>query len=165
MTGRLQLVTADLLGPVTPTALGGYQYMAKFTDHYSRLKVVYFIKAKSEALSTLIKFVQDVAIPLGLRVHRLRSDRGGEYIADYFRRYCKTTGILQEFTAPYTPQQIGSNERSGRTIFNMTRYLLNESGLPKFLRGEIAATAVFLMNRLPHRSINGGTPYFRMFGK
>ena len=25
VTGRLQLVTADLLGPVTPTALGGYQ--------------------------------------------------------------------------------------------------------------------------------------------
>ena len=68
--------------------------MAKFTDHYSRLKVVYFIKAKSEALSTLVKYIQDVAIPLGLRVHRLRSDRGGEYIADYFRRYRKTIGIL-----------------------------------------------------------------------
>ena len=80
VTGRLQLVTTDLVGPITPTALGGYKYMAKFPDHYSRLKVVYFIKAKSEALSPLVKFIQDVAIPLGLRVHRLRSDRGGEYI-------------------------------------------------------------------------------------
>ena len=108
------------------------------------------------------RFIQDLAIPLGLRVHRLRSDRRGEYIADYFRSYCKTTGIRQEFTPPYTPQANGLSERDGRTILNVTRCLLNEANLPKTLWGEVAATAVFLINRLPHSSINGDTPYYRM---
>jgi len=89
--------------------------MAKFTDHFTRFKVVYFIKTKDDTLTTLCKFIQDVAIPLGLRVQRLRSDRGGEYIADHFRKYCKTTGIRQEFTAPYNPQGNGISERDGRS--------------------------------------------------
>ena len=44
---RLQLVSTDLTGPITPTAQGGYRYMAKFTDHFTRFKVVYFIKTKA----------------------------------------------------------------------------------------------------------------------
>ncbi|CAM9312811.1 unnamed protein product, partial [Sphacelaria rigidula] len=95
----------------------------------------------------------------------LQSDRGGEDVADYFKKYCKTTGIRQEFTNPYTPQQNGISERDGRSILNVTRCLLNESNLPKFLWGEIVATAVFLINRLPHTSIGGDTPYFFNFLK
>ena len=68
---RLQLVSTDLLGPVTPLAIGGYRYMAKYTDHRSRLKAIYFIKNKSDTLDTLNKFIQDLAIPLGLRVQHL----------------------------------------------------------------------------------------------
>ena len=41
---RLKLVSTDLLGPVTPKAIGEYAYMAKYTDHHSRLKAVYLIK-------------------------------------------------------------------------------------------------------------------------
>ena len=48
---------------------------------------------------------------------------------------------------------------------DMTRCLLNEAHLPKPLWGEIASTAVFLVNRLPHAAIGGDTPYHRMFEK
>ena len=48
---------------------------------------------------------------------------------------------------------------------DMTRCIINEAGLPKHLWGEIAATSVFLINRLPHKALKGDTPYFRMFGK
>ena len=77
---RLKLVSTDLPGPVTPKAIGGYTYMAKCTYHYTWLKAVYFIEKKSDTLHTLCKFIQDLAIPLGLRVQHLRSDNGGEYI-------------------------------------------------------------------------------------
>eukprot|EP00903_Cladosiphon_okamuranus_P019947 g18331.t2 len=165
ITRRLQLVSTDLLGPVSPTAIGGFNYMAKFTDHASRLKAVYFIAKKSDALSSLVNFVQDIAIPLGLRVEYLRSDNGGEFVNSEFRHYCKTTGIVQQFSSPHTPQQNDISERDGRTIMNMTRCLLNEANLPKHLWGEIAATSVFLVNRLPHKALKGDTPYRRMFGK
>ena len=47
----------------------------------------------------------------------------------------------------------------------MTRCLLIEAHLSKPLRGELASTAVFLINRLPHTAIGGDTPYHCMFEK
>ena len=162
---RLKLVSTDLLGPVTPKAIGEYAYMAKYTDHHSRLKAVYFIEKKSDTLHTLGRFIQDLATPLGLRVQHLRSDNGGEYASVSFQEYRKSTGIRQQFSAPYTPRQNGVSECDGRTIMDMTRCLLNEAHLPKTLWGEIASTAVFLTNRLPLAGIGGDTPFHRMFGK
>ena len=43
--------------------------------------------------------------------------------------------------------------------------MLNEAALPKFLRWEIAANVVFLLNRPPSKTIDGDTSYNRMSGK
>ena len=159
-----QRVYTDLLGPITPTAKGGYRYVSKFTDEYSRMNVVYLIKAKNEAIDTLARYVQDIAIPNGFRLERLRSDCGGEYTSEYYNRYCKRTGIVQEFTAPATPQQNGISERAGRTLMNIVRCLLDGANLPEYLWGELCCTAVYITNRLPHVHLGNETPYFRMFG-
>ena len=65
-----KVVTTDLLGPISPAALGNNNYIAKFTDVYSRTSVVYFLKNKcsSSVLDSFIKFERDLAIPFGRRV-------------------------------------------------------------------------------------------------
>eukprot|EP00903_Cladosiphon_okamuranus_P017944 g16511.t1 len=148
-----------------PQAKDGSRYISKFTDHHTRWKAVYPIASKDKALDTLTYFNQDYVIPTGNRIQRLRCDKGGEYIADYYRNYCKETGIQMEFAATNTPQQNGVSERDGRTILDMTRCILIDTGLPKFLWGEICETAVFLINRSPHRAIGGTSPYAKLFGK
>ena len=80
-----QLVYTDLLVP------GGFSYVSKFTDQHSKWKEV-FIKEEADAVNTLKQFVQTVVIPRGQRVERLRSDRGDEYTAGYFEKYCLDTG-------------------------------------------------------------------------
>ena len=139
-------MSTDLLGPVTPKAIGRYAYMAKYTDHHSRLKAVYFIEKKGDTIHTLGRSIQDLAIPLGLRVQHIRSDNGGEYTSGSFQEYCKSTGIRQQLSVPYTPQQDGVSERDGRTIMDMTRCLPNEAHVPEPLWGEIASTAVFFQS-------------------
>eukprot|EP00903_Cladosiphon_okamuranus_P021627 g19885.t1 len=148
-----------------PQAKDGSRYISKFMDHHTRWKAVYPIASKDKALDTLTYFNQDYVIPTGNRIQRLRCDKGGEYIADYYRNYCKETGIQMEFAATNTPQQNGVSERDGRTILDMTRCILIDTGLPKFLWGEICETAVFLINRSPHRAIGGTSPYAKLFGK
>ena len=49
---RLKLVSTDLLGPGTPKAIEGYAYMAKYTDHHSRLREASFIEEPSSVLLT-----------------------------------------------------------------------------------------------------------------
>ncbi|CAN0490408.1 unnamed protein product, partial [Discosporangium mesarthrocarpum] len=122
------------------------------------------LQAKSGALDSLYNFVRDIAIPEGLHVGRLRSDNGGEYTVKAFRDYCKTAGIKQEFTAPYTPQQHAPIERVWGTLMAVTRCLLQESGLPSVLWPEAFATATYIGNHVPTSSLAGGTPYAAWFG-
>ena len=73
-------------------ARGNYRFMAKYSDHYTRFKAIYFISTKDTAVTTLIIFVQAFVMPAGPRLLHLRVDGGGEFIADYYRDYLKTIG-------------------------------------------------------------------------
>ena len=81
------------------------------------------------------------------------------------RQYCLDTGIKPNVASQNTPQQIGADERAGRTIVNIVRCLFADSGLPKFLWGGLMQTAVFLSNRSPHAALNNWTPYKALYGK
>ncbi|CAN0476461.1 unnamed protein product, partial [Laminaria digitata] len=124
-----QLVFADLMGPLTPEALGGYKYITKISDEYTKWTETYLLKSKHDALSSFQVFVQSVVIPSGFRVERLRVDKGGEFISKEFQDYCLQTGVSLEYASTNTPQQIGMSERVGRTLAAMVRCMLADSGL------------------------------------
>ena len=159
-----QLVFADLMGPITPEALGGYKYVSKISDEHTKWTETYLLKSKDDALSTFQSFVQSVVIPSGFRVERLRADKGGEYIGKEFKDYCLQTGVSLEYASTNTPQQIGMSERVGRTLAAMVRCMLADSGLPKFLWGEMMFTAAFLGNRAPYSAIGLQSPYKMLNG-
>ena len=71
-----QVGKTDLMGPTSPAALQNSNYIAKFTDVYSKFSVVYFLKNKSSSsvLDSFIKFERDLAIPFSRGVQCLRSD-------------------------------------------------------------------------------------------
>ena len=95
-------------------------------------------------METLRLFVQSLAIPMGFRVQRLRSDRGTEYEAGYSQKYCLDTGIRQEFTFTSNPQQNGVSGRDGRTLTEMARCLLSEGGFLKSLWGKCSSQRLSL---------------------
>ncbi|EWM24634.1 retrotransposon unclassified [Nannochloropsis gaditana] len=97
----LELVHTDVLGPVEVESLGGARYAIGFTDDYTRWRVVYPMKHKSESLDCLKRYIQDMNI--SFRDHKvntlrgLRSDNGGEYTGIDFKNFCKNHGIRQDF--------------------------------------------------------------------
>ena len=116
-----QLDFADLMGPLTPEALGGYTYITKISDEYTKWTEPYLLKSKHDALSSFQVLVQYVVIPSGFRVQRLRVDKGGEFISKEFQDYCLQTGVSLEYASTNTPQQIGMSERVGRTLAAIVR--------------------------------------------
>ena len=114
------LVHTDLAGPMEE-AIDGSKYVIVFVDDLTRMRHVFPLKQKSDALGALKEYELTVARPAGLRIKRLRSDQGGEFLGEMFEEFCKEMGIAQEFSAPYTPQGNGISERSWRTIFEMAR--------------------------------------------
>ena len=163
-TKPLQLIHSDVCGPVHVPSLGGSRYFVTFTDDYSRYVTVNILKTKDEVNDKFEDFLNLVENQHDLKVKKFRSDGGGEYISNEFKKVCRSRGIEVDGTIPYSPQQNGVAERMGRTLMEMARSMLYHANLPQKFWAEAISTAAYLRNRCPTSSFKGATPYERWFG-
>ncbi|KAD1384633.1 hypothetical protein E3N88_42909 [Mikania micrantha] len=70
----LELIYADVCGPVSPTTQGGNRYMLLFVDDYSRFMWAYLIKSKDEVLGCFKNFKSQIELEVGSRIKGLRTD-------------------------------------------------------------------------------------------
>ena len=158
----LDLVHSDLAGPISPASIDGSKYAMIFTDDYSGVTFLYFLRNKDDATSATARFLADIA-PYG-NIKRLRTDQGGEYTSKDFRDLMVKNQIKHEMSAPYSSHQNGTAERSWRTLFETARCLLLQAGLPKNLWTYALRTASYTRNRCFSRRANC-TPYELFTGK
>lgn len=59
-------VYTDLMGPISPTALGGFEYASKRTDECTNWTEVFLIQTKREAADTIQLYVKSPVSPLGV---------------------------------------------------------------------------------------------------
>lgn len=161
----LELIHADLCGPMNIESFGGSRYFLLITDDFSRMSWVYFLKYKSNVFENFRKYKALVENNSGLRIKTLRTDRGGEFLSNEFVHFCDESGIHKELTAPYTPEQNGVAERKNRTVVEMARSLLKGKGLPNQYWAEAVATSVYLLNISPTKAVMNQTPYEAWKGK
>ncbi|KAI3751205.1 hypothetical protein L2E82_22253 [Cichorium intybus] len=112
-------------------------------------------------------FKAEVENQLDCKIKVVRSDRGGEYYGRHtdvgqspglFADFCKSHGIVNQFTMPGTPQQNRVAERRNRTLMDMVRSMITNSSLPQFLWTEALKAAVHILNRVPSKCVPK-TPY------
>ena len=173
---RLQLVHADICGPIKPISNSKKRYLISFIDDYSRKVWIYFLTEKSEAFTTFKNYKNLVEKETGAFICCLRTDKGGEFTSLEFNAFCKINGISRQLIAAYTPQQNGVAERKNRTIMNMVRSMLSEKQVPKNFWPEAVNWTTHVLNRSPTLAVKGVTPeeawsgvkpnvdYFRVFG-
>ncbi|CAB0015328.1 unnamed protein product [Nesidiocoris tenuis] len=152
-----ELIHTDVWGPSNVESLTGERYYLSITDDYSHFSTLYPMKNKSEAESNLRAYIQEMEAS-GRRVSRIRMDNGGEYISKSFKEFCKSKGIVQEFTCKYTSQQSGISERLNRTILDKVRAMFVDTGLPKSLWREAVCCATYQLNRSPTKARDGKIP-------
>ena len=116
-----------------------------FVEDFSGVICVYLLKNKNHTVKATERFLADMA-PYG-KVKRFRCDNGTEFSSEEFRSLLIKNHIRQEFSAPYSPHQNGTAERSWRTLFDMARCLLDESNLPKYLWSYAVKAASYIRNR------------------
>lgn len=129
-----------------------------FIDDFSRYTVIYLMKEKSDVEDKLKEYVEMVKNKFGEKPKLIRSDRGGEYISGNNSNYLKSEGILVQLTAGYSPQQNGVAERKNRTLTEMSRCMLTDADLPRFLWAEAYSVANYVQNRVV-TSVTGRTPF------
>jgi len=155
----LELLHIDLCGPISPSTAAGNKYFMLLVDDLTRWMWVHVLKTKDQACSEFVKFKAVAENFCGRRIKTLRSDRGGEFLAAAFAKVCEEAGIHRHLTAPYTPQQNGVVERRNRTVMEMARSLLKTMNVPGRFWGEAVRHAVYLLNRLPSKSMGERTPF------
>ncbi|UYV77601.1 hypothetical protein LAZ67_15001684 [Cordylochernes scorpioides] len=154
-----ELIYSDVCGPMSKRSPGGSLYFVSFKDDFSRFRVAYFIRHKSDVLEKFKEFVKRVRTETGNKIKRFRTDNGTEFLNKNFSDYLKSLGIVHELTAPYTPEQNGISERDNRTIVESARCLLHGRKMPLELWAEAVNTAVYLLNRCTTKVLGNSTPY------
>jgi hypothetical protein len=117
--GVLDIVHSNVCGSMSATSLSGYAYYVSFIDDYTCKTWIYLLKAKNEVFG---KFKEFKALGENLterKIKTLRSDNGGEFTSEYFKKYCKEVGIKREIRIDMCASmlhllKIESTEKSSR---------------------------------------------------
>ena len=95
-------------------------------------------------------------------IYITHGDRGGEYYGRFtdqgqrpgpFAKFLEENGIVAQYTTLGTPQQNGVAERRNRTLMDMVRSMTSVSNLPPNMWSEALKTAVYILNRVPSKSV------------
>jgi len=143
----------------------GEEYFILFIDNFSRMCWIGILKHKDEAIEKFKAFKDLVENESNCKIKCLRSDQGGEFTSDEFFDFCEEHGIKREFSITRIPQQNGVVERMKKTVQQMARAMLDESGTPATFLGEVAFIAVTILNKANVWVNNTQTPLELWYGK
>lgn len=164
-TSPLELVHVDI-GYSDVHGIDGSKYFIVFVDDWSRRIWMYCLANQTTQLllTTFQRFVSEAQSQAGCyTVRRIHGDN--QFDIKALHRWCNENQIALSFTVPYSPQMNGRAERVMRTIKEPARTMLIAADLPPEFWPYSLHTAVYIRNRVPHRSLNGQTPYQKWFGR
>nr|GEY30613.1 ribonuclease H-like domain-containing protein [Tanacetum cinerariifolium] len=138
---KLYLLHMDLCGPMRVESVNGKKYILVIVDDYSRFTWVKFLRSNDETPDVIIKFLKMIQVRLKVRVRRIRTDNGMEFVNHALRDYYEEVGISHETSVARSPQQNVIIERRNRTLIEAARTMLIYSQAPLFLWAEAVATA------------------------
>lgn len=101
----------------------------------------------------------------GFKIKSLQLDGGGEFISNAFKDLIASNGMTHRVSCPYTPQQNGLVERKHCHIIETTITLMDAAGLAQEFWYHASAHVVFLINRMPSKTLRMYSPYFALFDK
>ena len=156
-TAPLQLIHTDLWGPSPVKSRNGFSYYITFIDQFTRFSWIYFLKAKSEVEGLFKHFKAVVENQFNLKIKMVQSDWGGEYRS--LTKFFHDSGIHHRLSFPYTPQQNGLVERKNRHVVEMGLAMLAQSGLPSIHWDDAFSSAIYIINRLPTKTLNFNSPF------
>jgi histone deacetylase 1/2 len=159
-TSPLELIHSDVWGPAV-TSVGGFKYYVSFLDDFSRFTWIYLLKRKSDVEQAFYSFQKHVERLFNSKILAVQSDWGGEY--HRLNKFFHDEGILHRVSCPHTSSQNGIAERKHRHIVETGIALLAHSSLPVRFWDEAFLTAVYLINRMPTRTLKNDSPLFRLF--
>jgi len=146
----------DLQGPFD-SSIKGHRYTLVIVDDHSRKGWKEFIKHKNDAAEKIKALITRLETATGLKVKKVCSDRGGEFVDGIIQSFFKEKGIEHEVSAPHTPQQNGVAECFNRTTHEHALAMLHDAKLSTGFWPEAHEYASYVRNCSPTRALSQTT--------
>jgi len=143
------------------TSSNGFKYYVIFVDHFTKYLWFYPLTRKSEVLDVFQRYKSIVENYFNQRIVTLYSDNRGEYSA--LKAFLSKTGITHLTKPPHTPELNGYSERRHRHIVETGIALLTHASLPLSFWPQAFSTAVYLINRMPTKTLQFSSPFELIF--
>lgn len=160
---KLDLIHADVCGPMENASIGESRYFLLFKDDCTGYRFVYLMKRKSEVSVHVRNFVAQVERECERKVKVLRTDNGLEFMSNELKVFLQEKGIIHQRSVVYTPQQNGRAEREMRTLVEAARAMIY--GMSKVFWAEAVNTACYTLNRTGPSPVKGKSPYELFYNK
>jgi transposase InsO family protein len=99
----LELVHADLYGPISPPMPGGKRYFLLMVDDFSRFMWLVLLTTKDEAEMAIHRVKAGAEVQSGCMLRMLRTNHGREFMSHSFEDFCTDNGVQRHLTASYLP--------------------------------------------------------------
>lgn len=152
----LQIIHSDVCGQIEPKTHDSKNYFLTCIDDYTHFCKIYLLKTKYEANQYLKEYINEGEAYFNLKAHKIRCENGGEYVSTNLKQWCKSKGIVLDYTISHTPQLDGIVERMNKTLLNKASAMIFDS--------EAVLTAAYLLNRSPSTTVDK-TPAEKWYGK
>lgn len=136
--------------------LAGAKYFVTFIDNKSRYIEV-TMKKRLDIMTAFKAYKRHIEKETGYQIKKIRIDNGRKYLSKEFNEFLEEEGIKRQLSIEYCPQQNRVAERANRTLMEMARCMLLQSGVPESLWVE-AINAAYIHNRCPTKSLENSTP-------
>lgn len=134
------------------------KYILTFIDDNTRINCIFLLKSKDQTFESFRQYKAWIEKRTNREIHKLKSDRGGEYSSSEFLKCLRDMGIEVERGPAYRPQANSVAERFNRTLLGKMRSQLYQSGLPLFLWGEAAMYTSLQINLSPTKALDFKCP-------
>ncbi|MBW0503144.1 hypothetical protein O181_042859 [Austropuccinia psidii MF-1] len=159
----LNCIHIDVVGPIVPCSVSGYNYFLTIIDQTTGFKLVKFLKRKSKSYEKFLISKREIENKHDRKIKKLISDRGGEFLNNQFKGLAETEGFVHILAPTETPEHNGLAERANHTILEKSRCLLNGSNLSHKYWPEAINTATYLLNLSSTPCRNNNSPYYLWF--
>jgi hypothetical protein len=144
-------------------SLSGSKYYLAILDDFTHYLRTFPLKQKFNTF-TLSIFFAYVATQFSCTVKAIQCDNEREFDNSSTRTFLLSKGAQLRMSCPYTSLQNSKAERIIRIINNVIRTLLIQASLPGRYWAEGLHSAVYLLNRLPTKTISAACPHVAVFG-
>ena len=120
------LISADVWGPSQALGYDNSKYFVLFVDAATKFYHVRAVTHKYQAFKCFTELYEFFVTQFQVKMKTLRTDNGGEFRSDEFKRFTSAKGIVHEFTNAFSSFQNGLDERAIRTVTEGGRCLLQQ---------------------------------------